>query len=77
MWGSVLPHLVHDCHTCDIVIYNNKYLFDIHHGSWHRNPKTLGISSASSDKDVFCCANEVTYWKVPKHEGWLSIEPTL
>lgn len=24
MWGSVLPRLVHDCHTCDIVIYNKK-----------------------------------------------------
>lgn len=65
MWGSMLPHLVHDAHTCDNVIYNKKININLIF-TWHRNSKTLGISSASSDKDVFCCANEVTSGKYLK-----------
>lgn len=29
---------------CDIVIYNKKYVFGCHPSSWHRAPKTFGIS---------------------------------
>lgn len=29
---------------CDIMVFNEKYIFDFHPWSWHRTPETLGIS---------------------------------
>ena len=41
--------------TCDIVIYNKKYMFDLHPCLWHRALKTVGISWDESDKCLLFC----------------------
>ena len=37
---------------CDIVIYNKKHTFDLCPLSWHRAPKTFGISRGESNEGV-------------------------
>jgi len=49
------------------VIYNKELILGLHLHSWHRAPRTLGITCQENWKAVFCYVNEMTFGKP---EGW-------
>ena len=56
--------------TYDIVLYNKKYIFDLHPVSSTELLKTLAISCDNSHKGILCYDNEATFGHLRMGAGY-------